>query len=112
MAMARFFEEEAKDAIVGKRILELASGTGILGLHLGLMGAEHVVMTDKASMKQLLERNIAENEALFSSTEKRARMQAASLVSARLHVHVHICRCRSLCRAPCLSLSLSRLRLR
>ena len=108
--MARFFEEEAKDAIVGKRILELASGTGILGLHLGLMGAEHVVMTDKASMKQLLERNIAENEALFSSTEKRARMQAASLVSARLHVH--ICRCRSLCRAPCLSLSLSRLRLR
>ena len=56
--MARFFEEEAKHAIVGKRILELASGTGILGLHLGLMGAKHVVMTDKESMKELLQGNI------------------------------------------------------
>jgi predicted nicotinamide N-methyase len=81
MAMARFFEEEAKHAIVGKRILELASGTGILGLHLGLMGAKHIVMTDKESMKQLLLGNIAENKILLASTGKCGRIEAASLVS-------------------------------
>jgi predicted nicotinamide N-methyase len=81
MAMARFFKEEAKHAIVGKRILELASGTGILGLHLGLMGAKHVVMTDKESMKQLLQCNIAENDMLLASTGKCGRVQAACLVS-------------------------------
>lgn len=79
--MARFFEEEAKHAVVGKRILELASGTGILGLHLGLMGAKHVVMTDKESMKQLLQGNIAENKIVLASTGNCCTIEAANLVS-------------------------------
>jgi len=77
--MARFFEEEAQHAIVGRHILELASGTGVLGLHLGVMGAQQVVMTDKNSMIQLIQRNIAENKALFAASNTRATMHAASL---------------------------------
>jgi len=68
VAMARFFEEEAHHVIQGQKILELASGTGILGLQLGVMGAKQVLMTDKASMKQLLEGNIAENQSLLNAT--------------------------------------------
>ena len=65
--MARFFEEEAKHAIEGQRVLELASGTGILGLLVGVMGAKSVMMTDKASMVALLEENIEENRDILRS---------------------------------------------
>lgn len=79
--MARFFQEEAPNVIQGQRILELASGTGILGLQLGVMGAQQVLMTDKASMTQLLEGNIVQNEALFARGESATApvMHAASL---------------------------------
>ena len=77
--MARFFEQEDQHAIVGRHILELASGTGVLGLHLGVMGAQQVVMTDKNSMIQLIQCNIAENKALFAASNTRATMHAASL---------------------------------
>ena len=61
VAMARFFREEAANAIQGRRVLELASGTGVLGLSLGAMAAKSVTMTDKACMVPLLESNIKDN---------------------------------------------------
>ena len=79
VAMARFFEEEAPNTVVGKRILELASGTGVLGLHLRMIGAKEVIMTDKSSMIDLLRRNVTENEPLLAQGSGHACVIAASL---------------------------------
>jgi hypothetical protein len=78
--MVQFFEEEARYAISGRNILELASGTGVLGLHMAQMGSQRVIMTDKEKMIGLLERNIAENESHFTSgSAQPVLLHAASL---------------------------------
>ncbi len=45
-------------------MLELAAGTGLLGLNLALCSASEVLLTDKESMQALLRTNIAQNKAL------------------------------------------------
>jgi hypothetical protein len=81
VAMARFFQEEAATAIQGRRVLELASGTGVLGLSLGAMGAKSVTMTDKACMVPLLESNIRDNWDLVAADNESGRsvVQCGSL---------------------------------
>lgn len=58
------FENVAKyppGHFTGKKILELGSGTGVLGIILLLMGAGHVVLTDKQVLLPLIEHNIELN---------------------------------------------------
>ena len=42
MALAKYLEEDAPDTFVGKRVIELGGGTGLLGLSLALAGAHEV----------------------------------------------------------------------
>ena len=48
--------------ITGRRVLEIGSGTGVVGLALAQLGASSVVMTDKASQIPLMLRNVEHNQ--------------------------------------------------
>lgn len=52
----------AEELIAGKRLLEIGSGTGVVGLALARLGARSVIMTDKASQLPLIRRNIQHNQ--------------------------------------------------
>ena len=43
----------------GKRVIELGSGTGVVGLGMARLGAQHVTLTDLAPVCPLLTQNIA-----------------------------------------------------
>jgi hypothetical protein len=55
VALAKYFELDEPDALRGKSVLELASGTGALGLSVSLppISAASVVLTDKSNMVRL-----------------------------------------------------------
>ena len=55
---------ELKHNVEGKRILELGSGTGVLGLCLAVAGAASVTLTDRFDVISLLKRSAAENASL------------------------------------------------
>jgi predicted nicotinamide N-methyase len=46
----KFLEEHASDLILDKRVLELGSGTGFVGLACAALGASKVVLTDTAAV--------------------------------------------------------------
>ena len=54
--MSRWFEKG--DFVKGKRILELGSGTGLLGFACAVLGASKVVITDLQSILKTMERNV------------------------------------------------------
>ena len=56
--------ENLKTIITGGKCLELGSGTGLVGLMASVVGAERVVLTDRAENIDLLTRNIEERQAL------------------------------------------------
>lgn len=55
-------EPQNRGLFEGKSVLELGSGTGIIGLSLAQMGARRVVLTDLEQQLPLLRSNIAFNE--------------------------------------------------
>lgn len=57
--MSKYLEQYPQ-YIKGKRIVELGSGTGLLGIAASLLGASHVTLTDYYDM-ELLEKNASEN---------------------------------------------------
>ena len=59
-----FLIEEGALSLSGKTILELGSGTGLLGIYLGCLGV-NVVMADLSSVKDLTERNISLNKSMI-----------------------------------------------
>lgn len=54
--------EVGNDPIAGKRLLEIGSGTGVVGLALARLGAKSVIMTDKDSQLPLMRRNCEHNQ--------------------------------------------------
>eukprot|EP00960_Hanusia_phi_P064825 765927-Hanusia_phi.AAC.4 len=61
MALGHFMVEEFSDVLPQSTVLELASGTGYLGLSLSVRGASKVVMSDKECMIPLLHANVLLN---------------------------------------------------
>ncbi|KAI0260911.1 putative methyltransferase-domain-containing protein [Gloeopeniophorella convolvens] len=57
--LARYLARRGR-ALQGSRVLELGSGTGLVGLVAGRLGA-HVCVTDQAPLVPIMERNIALN---------------------------------------------------
>lgn len=53
--------DRLQNLIVGKRILELGAGTGFTGLSLSILGARHVVLTDRQIQLPLLQLNVEAN---------------------------------------------------
>ncbi|KAJ1481258.1 putative methyltransferase-domain-containing protein [Baffinella frigidus] len=73
MALAKYLEEDEPASFVGKRVIELGGGTGLLGLSLALSGAQEVCITDKENTVPLVQKNISENEALLAAKGANAR---------------------------------------
>lgn len=46
LVLAYFFEKQNTPLFLGKNVLELGSGTGVLGLCVALLGPERVYLTD------------------------------------------------------------------
>ncbi|CAE6972236.1 Vcpkmt, partial [Symbiodinium sp. CCMP2456] len=59
----------------GRRVLELGSGTGLVGLGCALLGAQEVLLTDLPDVTALLDFNVALNRARRSGLE-RVQVQA------------------------------------
>ncbi|CAL1273610.1 unnamed protein product [Larinioides sclopetarius] len=53
--------QETKDALTGKIIIDIGSGTGVAGLFAAALGAE-VILTDLPEVIPLLEKNIEQNK--------------------------------------------------
>ncbi|CAE6400450.1 unnamed protein product [Rhizoctonia solani] len=51
-----------RGSLAGQRAIELGSGTGLVGLVAGLLGAEEVVITDQEQLINIMEENIALND--------------------------------------------------
>ncbi|KAJ1311289.1 hypothetical protein OPQ81_009787 [Rhizoctonia solani] len=50
-----------RGSLVGQRVVELGSGTGLVGLVAGLLGAEEVVITDQEQLINIMKENIELN---------------------------------------------------
>uniref|UniRef100_A0A7S4VU57 Calmodulin-lysine N-methyltransferase n=1 Tax=Alexandrium monilatum TaxID=311494 RepID=A0A7S4VU57_9DINO len=61
VALARFFERSPRDSVLGRRVLELGCGLGLVGLAALAMGAERVLLTDVAGMLPTLWRTLELN---------------------------------------------------
>ncbi len=59
-------QQEGSIELKGKHILELGCGIGLLGIYLGILGAE-VTMGDLAPMRDIVEKNINLNSELLKN---------------------------------------------
>lgn len=58
--MAKFFEKNAH-LVQGKTVLEVGSGTGLLGIALHLLQVQQVTVSDMSEVLWLLEKNLQQN---------------------------------------------------
>ncbi|XP_038639157.1 EEF1A lysine methyltransferase 3-like [Scyliorhinus canicula] len=72
MVLCRYFEAEKFD-FTGKKVIELGSGTGIVGILVALLGGD-VIMTDRPNVMKQIEYNIVAN--IPSSSRHRAQTRA------------------------------------
>ena len=78
----------------GKRVLELGSGTGALGMFSSLLGASHVMLTDMAMVLDLLQRNIQHNN--MSDNVKAMELSWGTQQSQRHHQEYDVILCADL----------------
>eukprot|EP01101_Sappina_pedata_P002648 TRINITY_DN12867_c0_g1_i1.p1 TRINITY_DN12867_c0_g1~~TRINITY_DN12867_c0_g1_i1.p1 ORF type:complete len:297 (+),score=129.54 TRINITY_DN12867_c0_g1_i1:33-923(+) len=61
LVLTKYLEIHYKDSLSSKRIVELGAGCGLVGLGAYALGAKEVVMTDMASVIELLKENVELN---------------------------------------------------
>jgi len=84
LVLAKYFENTTvfpPGYFKGKRILELGSGTGLIGIVLALLGA-NVIVTDQQPLLKLMNHNILRNE-----IEKRATAEVLNWGEEDQHVN-------------------------
>lgn len=67
VVLAKYLEHTRMDDVRGKRIVELGTGTGLVGISAALMGAKEAILTDLEYTMANLERNVAMTMAKTSS---------------------------------------------
>ena len=69
IALSHYFPADGPDIIAGRKVLELASGTGLLGLSLLLAECSPslMVLTDKGNMVELIKSNLDTNADILPS---------------------------------------------
>mmetsp|Transcript_29324 Transcript_29324/g.44745 ORF Transcript_29324/g.44745 Transcript_29324/m.44745 type:complete len:239 (+) Transcript_29324:2-718(+) len=82
-ALAEYLTDNASE-VSGKRILELGSGTGVVGLTAASLGATEVILTDKPELMTLLEQNIEAN-GLASNARAMPLVWGDDVTTALLH---------------------------
>ena len=61
LVLSKYFEANSKTLIENKSVLEIGSGTGLVGMVCAKLGAKSVLFTDKDCAMPLLNKNIFEN---------------------------------------------------
>ncbi|XP_067848087.1 EEF1A lysine methyltransferase 3-like [Heptranchias perlo] len=79
IALCRYFEKE-KINFTGKKVIELGSGTGIVGILAALLGGD-VTMTDKPNTLKQIENNVSIN----IPTARRHRLKVSALTWGENH---------------------------
>ncbi|KAJ7591388.1 putative methyltransferase-domain-containing protein [Mycena floridula] len=59
--LARFLVSRGPNSLAGKHVVELGSGTGLVGLVAAQLGAKQVSITDRSPLLPIMEQNIAMN---------------------------------------------------
>eukprot|EP00455_Lapot_gusevi_P031384 TRINITY_DN3400_c0_g2_i1.p1 TRINITY_DN3400_c0_g2~~TRINITY_DN3400_c0_g2_i1.p1 ORF type:complete len:270 (+),score=44.32 TRINITY_DN3400_c0_g2_i1:73-882(+) len=73
--MATYFAQ-APHILQGKRVLEVGSGTGVVGCVAALLGANQVICTDQEPLLDILEHNVDTNLGAISETRDRVVITA------------------------------------
>ncbi|GAB9465276.1 putative n2,n2-dimethylguanosine trna methyltransferase [Globisporangium polare] len=76
VVLAKYLEHARMDDLRGARILELGSGTGLVGLSAALLGAREVILTDLAYTMENLARNA------------KATMRSTAAIKGDVHTQV------------------------
>ncbi|XP_067848079.1 EEF1A lysine methyltransferase 3-like [Heptranchias perlo] len=79
IALCRYFEKE-KISFTGRKVIELGSGTGIVGILAALLGGD-VTMTDKPNILKQIENNVSIN----IPTARRHRLKVSALTWGENH---------------------------
>ncbi|XP_067847915.1 EEF1A lysine methyltransferase 3-like [Heptranchias perlo] len=79
IALCRYFEKE-NISFTGKKVIELGSGTGIVGILAALLGGD-VTMTDKPNILEQIENNVSIN----IPTARRHRLKVSALTWGENH---------------------------
>lgn len=77
--LAEYIKKYPAETILGKNVLELGSGTGLVGLTAAALGAKYVELTDLPEAMPLLTQNIKANQSLWEDVcEGTARQSPSS----------------------------------
>lgn len=79
VVLAKYLEHRRTADIQGTRILEVGSGTGLVGLSAALLGAKQVILTDLAYTMENLKRNVANTMGSVGSKRVDAEVTAQVL---------------------------------
>ncbi|KAL3672819.1 hypothetical protein V7S43_002108 [Phytophthora oleae] len=67
VVLAKYLEHQRRSDIVGRRIVELGAGTGLVGISAALLGARQVILTDLDYVVDNLTKNVAKTIKLEAS---------------------------------------------
>ncbi|KAF4318945.1 hypothetical protein JM18_006359 [Phytophthora kernoviae] len=70
VVLAKYLEHKRREDIAGSRIVELGSGTGLVGISAALLGAREVILTDLAYVVDNLAANAAETLKLAANADR------------------------------------------
>ncbi|KAG7395443.1 hypothetical protein PHYBOEH_003734 [Phytophthora boehmeriae] len=80
VVLAKYLEHKRREDIAGSRVVELGSGTGLVGISAALLGAREVILTDLAYVVDNLAANVAETLRLAASVDRPVECKVSTRV--------------------------------